>query len=630
MRRAAAWLGWTALAAAVLAAGFTGAPGGLALAAAAGAAAAGWLSAGRLLPAILFGVAVTGGLPFGAGPPGSYPWPLLLVLGFAAGEAFARLTATQPLRIAEPVAEDRVLRALAALWSLSALVAAASAQTLWALARGLTGRVVNIFGMTDIGVRRDTVLSLAAVLSGVAVFALVRRAEATVRRRAVTALLAGASLSGLVAALQSLGLFPAPRRAFWITVGRFQGLSSDPNALGVLLGLALLPAAAGLLQASGRARVLWAISTAALIGGLAASGSRSGFIVAVAGALLLPLASSPAVRRRVLPAVAAVALAVAVWLALPGAGGSGSLGRRILGSFDPQSSLAGRASSRPLLWRAALKAWAGSPIGGIGWNAYSWHLPNIARQMHEYLTVTDNPGNFYLQALCETGVAGALLVLGFLGLAAAAAIRASRTASEDGAGIRNSAIAASVLGFAAALAVGSHLLAAEVSAAFFAFAGGLVSDVGGSPVRPRRVAAIAGVLAAAAVLASLPVALSTRGADAAFRFSPRVGLYEPEPSPEGMFRWMGRRAAWKLFPGERRRLRLVYQSPGEEPERFRILSDGRVLYDRRMAPRRPAEVDLQAPPHRAAIFEFVNSSSFRPPADPRVLAMQVFELGAAR
>lgn len=631
MRAFALWAAVTALAAIHLATGFAGAPAGVALAVAAASGVAGLVSASRFLPVILFAAAVAGGLPVSGGAPGAFPWPSLLVLCFGSGALFARLLA--PVRRRAVLPSDRVVSALAALWALSAVVAVVSARSIWAIARGLKGRVVNVQGMTDLAVDHDVILTLAAVLSGILLYGLFRAMESPARDRALSGLLAGSVLSALVAFLQSRLLIAAPRRPYWVATGRFQGLSTDPNALGVLLGLAMAPAVAVAFSGPRSRRLRGAASAVVLAAGLAASGSRSGFIVMAVGVLVLVATGGGLPGGRLVRlGAAAVLLGAVVWMgAAAGGGGRGSLGRRLVRSFDSEIPLAGRASSRPLLWSAAWKAWRESPVGGIGWNAYSWHLADLAGRRGVSLPSYDNPGNFYLQALCETGVAGAALFLAFMALAVVAATRRCRGIAPTWADSRAPGIAASVIGFAVALIVGSHLMAPEVAIAFFALVAAVVSaDV----PRTRSVATAdrgwkiaSGALVATSLLACLPLLASTGRAEVAFGHAPRIGFYGVEPSPKGPFRWMDRRAAWRFAPGERHTVALSFADPVHPIDRFRLYGDGRLLYRAELTRGGSRTLTLLAPADRPAIFRFVNSSSFRPASavDDRDLAMQAFE-----
>jgi len=179
-------------------------------------------------------------------------------------------------------------------------------------------------------------------------------------------------------------------------------------------------------------------------------------------------------------------------------------------------------------------------------------------------------------------------------------------------------------GLAVALFFGSHLLAAEVSCAAFV----LLAQFR-EPERSRRGSAIAWAGVAAAALAWGVFLAPTARADYAFRYSGGIGMYAPERSPEGEFRWSGRRSAVRLLAGERRHVRVVFRSPSRTEERLRVSSGGAELFSKELLRDRGARLILVAPPGRPAVFVFENSGSFRPSAsgeskDSRELSLQVF------
>src|SRR5207302_3821682 len=102
--------------------------------------------------------------------------------------------------------------------------------------------------------------------------------------------LTGVALSAAAAVGQRLGIAPGETSAFWKSTGRLSGGSMDPNALGVLCGLAIVPATGTLLFAP-RRRLLAAAAVVLLALGLLLSGSRSGMLVGGAGVAALVLVS---------------------------------------------------------------------------------------------------------------------------------------------------------------------------------------------------------------------------------------------------------------------------------------------------------------------------------------------------
>lgn len=579
--------------------------------------AVGLAAPGRTLPAVVFACVITGAGTSAAGPHGILPWPALIALWFGTGASVRDAVRQRP---SPRTPLDRAADVLGVFWFGSAVVAALWARSLWALGHGLALRAVNAIGTSDAAAMHRTLLGIAAVFAGLTVFRAARRASAEIRRRARTALVAGAVLSAGVALLQSRGWIGASRTEFWRVLGRFHGLASDPNAAGVVAALALGPAFFAALR--GGRRWLWALACAVLAGGVAVSGSRSGILMAALAIAAVGIAEVRGMPRWARPALGLFALLVTVIL-FAASGGRGGAGERLVSLFDSGTPIAYRTSSRGLFWTAALDAFRAAPLGGIGWNAFSWRLPTLAAARGHAIAVMDNPGNFYLQVLCETGIGGALL----FALFAAAAGRAVSDALRRGGRERGSA--ASLLAFAPALAVGSHLLAAEAAVAAFLLLAEVAGDAPGprlaSPEKGGRVRGrdLAAALAAAAgwVVLLAPTARETE----AFRYAPEMGMYAVEGGPGG-FRWMRPRAAIRVAAGGRRRLAVA--SPlGDRPNRLRILSGGGVLFAGNVGSERRTFA-LEAPASGPAIFRFESAASFRPSyrgsSDSRLLSLQAF------
>ena len=624
--RAARWVLLSLLAAAVLFAGF---PAG-SVEARWGAAAAlvfgGLGLAGRGFGAAVaaFSSAVAGGTAVLLGGAPQTPWPALLVLSFGAGFSFRELVTSRAPRPADPA--SRALAPVLALWLLASLAAAVSARSLWALFRGLDLRIVNPRGMTDAEALAGNLQSLAAVLSGAVLYGILRALGSDDARRALRAVVAGAAVSGLAAFVQARGGIASNRLPYWRMAGRLQGLSSDPNALGLLVGLAIPVAVAGSLWSSRRAS--WWLAAVALGAGLAASGSRSGFLVAVGGSAILVVAGRTVAARRRARSAAWIGAAAAVVLfgaLIASDRHAGGLFQRLVSIFDRSVPIEYRASARPVLWRGAWEAWKRYPVAGVGWNAFSWQLPNVSPASGAVMEGYDNPGNFYLQELAETGLVGLAIFLAFVAAAAREIARFRSAHRGDGAPHLPAGAAAALAAFAIALFLGSHLLAAEVSCAAFV----LLAQFGEArPVFARAARWSWAGVAVAAVAWGVSLVPSADAAYA-FRHSPGLGLYAPESSPEGQFRWAGRRSAIRLGPAERKRVRVVFRSPSRAGERLRVSSGGQVLFSVDLRRDVGERLVLLAPRARAAVFVFESPSAFRPSAsgisgDSRELSIQVF------
>jgi len=167
--------------------------------------------------------------------------------------------------------------------------------------------------------------------------------------------------------------------------------------------------------------------------------------------------------------------------------------------------LSGTGTSRYDVWRIALRQFEAHPVLGVGSDNY---LVGYLEQRRTYET-TRYPQSVELRALSETGIVGAVLCFGFLGLALRRAIVAARRDSS-------AAVAtACVVGFA------SWLLHASVdwlweypglagpAVALLAIAGGSLytrRDRGRMIRVPRRIIAVAtaAVVAAAVVVLTAP------------------------------------------------------------------------------------------------------------------------------
>jgi hypothetical protein len=575
---------------------------------------------GLALFAFLFPLAAAGARLFGGSD--AIPWPVLLFAGFAAGWTFRFLYDFES--VADPSPLDSVLRTLAAVWVIAAGLAVVSARTLWAFLRGLSLRAVNLQGLLDHAAIRESVLTLAALSSGAGFFFILRRAGKQARDRAVRAALSGVAASAALALLQRVRLAPAETNGYWKLTGRLSGGAVDPNALGMLCGMAAVAALARLFnesgpategerrgsggpasederRGSGGARLRWAATSALCAAGLALSGSRSGFLVAGLGLAFL-LFSAGRIRRRLAVLGAGIAI-LAVIAAAARHGAPGSTGARLTELLDPSLPSEYRASSRPVLWDGALRLFARRPVEGAGLGAFSWLLPDVLAEQGRSLPVRDNPGSAYLQALAETGAIGFLLTV-----ALAAGLARFTFSAPDGSG-------AAVTAFLIALVIGSHWLAPDVALAFFLLASAAVISArprpilpGGSPPGRRWRAALVALYAAAAFLASV----ATLRADVAFRHRQGIGFHEKEVGAGGPFYWTQRRFAICLAPGKDLRLTLAHYTPEGRPVELTAESGGRRVYTRTIVPGQSVPLRLNGSPAEPRVIRFTVSRAFVP------------------
>jgi O-antigen ligase len=551
----------------------------------------------RALRDFCFLFPLTGALAraFGATDPAA--WPVLLFGGLALGWTFRFLYDFESAP--DPSTADPSLRALAAVWALATVVAIARAKTLWAFSRGFTGRAVNSAGLPEASAIAESVLTLTILAAGAAFFFLLRRSGPAARARAVRAAVAGAALSGFAAVLQAVRILPAETRAFWKLTGRLSGGATDPNALGLVCGLAI-PVLLALALGPGKPR--WAVPGLILLAaGVVLSGSRSGFLIAVAGGLGAVLFSP--VRRRARSAIVlAAAVGIVVVLGMLTRHSPGDVGERLGNLFRSSLSVENRASSRPVLWRAASALFRESPAQGGGLGSFSWRLPDLAGTEWRRLALRDNPGSAYLQALAETGVLGFLVMLVFflaLGRSALSRLREAPGAS------------AAVLAFLLALAVGSHWLAPEAGFFFFLLAADVAAPRPGGAAAGWASRTLFATVAIFALLA-LRAVFATADPAEAFRYRNRIGFYAPEDGNGGPFQWTRRRFALRVGRDEPGRISLANYSPEGKPVEITVAADdGPVLFRRTLRSGSSVRLALWAG-GRPRIFRFALSRSFVP------------------
>ncbi len=157
----------------------------------------------------------------------------------------------------------------------------------------------------------------------------------------------------------------------------------------------------------------------------------------------------PATERRLSRQLGRGALAAAV-LAVIVLGATGTISSQ-LDSFtqakavpvtDPSRLLSTNSGNRWVWWKEAAGAFSGQPIGG--WGAGSFPVTHLLYRQPPALNVRQ-PHDIPLQFLAETGIVGALLALGGLGVLLAAAIdRVRRTAPGRDQALAGACVAAAI------------------------------------------------------------------------------------------------------------------------------------------------------------------------------------------
>ena len=460
----------------------------------------------------------------------------------------------------------------------SAAASALRGEGLYLLLRGGASPVfVNAFGMTAAERAREAAVLLsvyAVLLAALDAFGAVAR-EARGRVRLAAALSAGLAAAGVAVLLERLAGLPLTAER-WARIDRFSGLSSDPNALG-LLGATLAPLLAGLLALRPKRAV-----AASAAGGLALllpllerSGSRTGLLllaVAAAAAALGLVRAGGRARRLAFGACAAGVALLAVALAAAPRGGEtnrGGLVARLGSSLSARSALL-LSSHRPMFWGAAFDMLAAEPLSGIGLAGFPFEFPAVHEKRAGALPpATDNATNLLLDVAAECGLPALLLALG---AAVPLLRRAGEAAFAPGLGDPlGRAAGASLVGFAVASLTGSHLRFADVAVAVAAAAALLPAPreetLAGGVSRPRR---LLPVLAGSGALAALLVAAGTARPESAFRWGRWAGVHD-HGRPR---RWSSAEAFRRVAPGERRLdLALADERPDGLPVSVRVRVD---------------------------------------------------------
>ena len=246
---------------------------------------------------------------------------------------------------------------------------------------------------------------------------------------------------------------------------------------------------------------------------------------------------------------------------------------------------------------------------------FSWRFPDLMREENRRFLMRDNPGSAYVQALAETGSAGFLLTALFVVSLGALALRRAREKDVlvGGAGV---AIAA----FLAALAVGSHWFAPDVSLLFFLLAAlvagpaparvsdGLKTGEAATPWLRRSLLVLILLYAVAAGAA----VLATARPEEAFRYSPRIGFHDEEVGPGGPFRWTRRKFALWVEPGQTREILLAHFSPSSKAVDIEVTFEGRTIFGRTLKAGESATLRLNGSPLRPRAIIFNVSQAFVP------------------
>lgn len=445
----------------------------------------------------------------------------------------------------------------------SAAASVARGETLYLLLRGRIDPLpVNTLGMTAAERSRDAILTFLGLVLLLLALEVFSRLSFTPegRDRLLFATAAGAATALVIAAVaRFLPLDPSFHP--WTGMHRRAGTFTDPNALGVGIGLlvpllvAALPRRGTATDAPRRGMALLALAAAPVA--LESSGSRTGLLLTAVAVVVgaVGLARARLVSRRAfLSALAAAVLAgAAIVPALPRGGGiaSGGLFQR-LGATLSSSSFAALANHRTLFWGTALEMTWDEPLSGIGLAGFPYEFPGAYARRHGAIGVTDSATNAFLEVAAECGLPGLALAILAVAPLLTRAWNATFAKTELDGAARAGGVA--LLGLCVACLTGSHLRFFEIGllaglAAGFLFVPGLEARARdaeeGAPARAH----VPALLAAAGIVGAFVAALPTAAPAAPFRLGRWIGLYGAAPSPNP-FRWSGPRACRRIQPGE--------------------------------------------------------------------------------
>ena len=423
--------------------------------------------------------------------------------------------------------------------------------------------------------------ALLQALAGLGLFTAARaasRADGAFAARLATTLVGSAALLGL------LSLGDVVRQ--WAGVGfeewflarmgteRFAFHLPDANAAASHYALAALAALALALAQPAR-RLAWAGGAAAVLAGLALTGSRTAWVaVAAIGTVLAARATGRAWafrRWRLAGLGTGVAAAAAIAAVLSGPAsdqpGSAGLSLRIRGQFL-QTSTAMLASA---------------PAYGVGIGRYYERSPEFMPAALEARYPFENAHNYFAQMFAEVGILGGVL---FLWLVVAAMWAAwPRGAPPDPWRL---ALWAGAAGYVVTCVTGHPLLVPESSLPFW-----LVLGAAASPAAPPAAGWRRAVPAAVLVLAAgVTLEASARPDDAAH--PSEQGFHELEAATPLAFRWTTRHAVTYVEARDGF-LRLPVQAPTldrSRPWEVEIAVAGRVRTRERVPPGRWLLVEL--------------------------------------
>jgi O-antigen ligase len=221
-----------------------------------------------------------------------------------------------------------------------------------------------------------------------------------------TGLTVGFAAAALLLALQINGLlqgvFPRQTR-YWTEQGRFAGSFTDPNALGLMVFLALpLFFEKNLIKISFLFLLIW-------LG--CYSGSRTMLLgIAVLSAVCILQEIKTEGRRIALISVLGAALSYLTLTFLPAQYLPVAVARAVE-TLTP-GHISEALFSRTIFLKTGFSLWLEHPLVGVGFEQFRYFFPSLSLAEGVNLNLwTDNPNNFYLGILVELGIVGFIALL---------------------------------------------------------------------------------------------------------------------------------------------------------------------------------------------------------------------------
>lgn len=234
------------------------------------------------------------------------------------------------------------------------------------------------------------------------------------------ALIAGAAVCGVLAVLETLTILPGKFPRFDTSYNRAALGFGQPNGLGLFLALTVPLAVHRLRTSSGFTRMAAALALLSAAAGLIATFSRGSWLSLLAGTLPLAFTGD----RRLLLRIWLAAALLAIAADLVSGGAMRETLERTIGDWVIEQ--------RAVLVLAGVLMFFAYPLTGVGPGGYAESLDRFGPQIPQLWDYLPTPHNAYVQMAAETGLAGLLAFLAFMGVTLGIQIRRTKVEDRDG------------------------------------------------------------------------------------------------------------------------------------------------------------------------------------------------------